>query len=634
MSNLTDIAMKAMENDTQLVSTLYRTHKSLPPTAKVSSLYVFDALSRAAKHHANKHGVSGDSDSGTSNCATFLLKIESVLEGLFEDMMTVGSSEAKWLAPAIVAMLTVYSPIICITLNQEKSKKVLEIWLKGSTFPPQILARLSSLLEEEKQVPKVPTSTNIIADPRPAAAQSSLTPTPTPTPLTTPPVIDAQATLLALLAQAAQAAAIPAQTTTSMGDAAQLAVLQQLALAQKANSGTPSQPPQVLPLTVSSQSAFPSHRDERSYSSHKDPRLKGHQSSDRVNAYVDQPEERPSYRGGHRGGLRGRGRGGGRWDDRDRDRNYQERDDRHSPRRQGRSRSRSPSRPGDRRDLTPHSPPRRPPLASVEYHGRGSTDSRPLDKNDGKDEFGRDIRSQSPDGRNTHPTYVAHSPRPTTTLTSVPTTVSNSTSQSATEPIIDSQLSAQTSNHDQMSLPPLIAANTSSSLRSAHVISSTASAAPGLESFNPMTFDFTSPTSWEALGKLWQITKGYMPSTEELAQFVMTSGQSASFMQTTVQGSVWENTSKYPAGRGRGGFSRGRGGFYHNTHNIQDGPEHYSNHDTDAVVLGGDSTSLMSPSEIMHVDNNSSNKPQIGGAAGKMQRVGDKWVFVREPVSI
>ncbi|KAG6856555.1 hypothetical protein H0H87_003237 [Tephrocybe sp. NHM501043] len=95
MTALTDIAMKSMENDTQLVSTLYRTHKSLPPTSKVSSLYVFDALSRAARHHANKHGLTGDANSENGNSATFLAKIEGVLDGLFQDMVTIGSTEAK-----------------------------------------------------------------------------------------------------------------------------------------------------------------------------------------------------------------------------------------------------------------------------------------------------------------------------------------------------------------------------------------------------------------------------------------------------------------------------------------------------------------------------------------------------------
>jgi hypothetical protein len=72
---------------------MYRTHKSVPPPAKISSLYVFDALSRAARSHVNKKGVSGDSKHG--NAATFLSKIEGVLEGLFQDMVDSGMQEAK-----------------------------------------------------------------------------------------------------------------------------------------------------------------------------------------------------------------------------------------------------------------------------------------------------------------------------------------------------------------------------------------------------------------------------------------------------------------------------------------------------------------------------------------------------------
>lgn len=61
----------------------------------MSSLYVFDALSRAARHQVNKQGLTGDMNSTEGNCATFLLKVEGVLEGLFQDMIMVGSSEAK-----------------------------------------------------------------------------------------------------------------------------------------------------------------------------------------------------------------------------------------------------------------------------------------------------------------------------------------------------------------------------------------------------------------------------------------------------------------------------------------------------------------------------------------------------------
>lgn len=115
MAKLTEIATKSMhvrrvlsgdigsmltahsrQNDTQLVSILYRTHKGLGPSQKISSLYVFDALVRAARSKVIKHGVTTPSDSsGKGNAATFLSKIEGVVDSLFQDMMSTGSSEAK-----------------------------------------------------------------------------------------------------------------------------------------------------------------------------------------------------------------------------------------------------------------------------------------------------------------------------------------------------------------------------------------------------------------------------------------------------------------------------------------------------------------------------------------------------------
>jgi protein NRD1 len=70
-------------------------HKSLPVSAKVSSLYAFDALARAARVLVNKHGIKGDFSLEKGNAATFLLKIEGVLDGLFQDMVAIGNAEAK-----------------------------------------------------------------------------------------------------------------------------------------------------------------------------------------------------------------------------------------------------------------------------------------------------------------------------------------------------------------------------------------------------------------------------------------------------------------------------------------------------------------------------------------------------------
>jgi protein NRD1 len=71
-------------------------HKSLAPPQKVSSLYVFDALLRAARSQVVKHGITTPPDSsGKGNPATFLSKVEGVVDSLFEDMISTGNSEAK-----------------------------------------------------------------------------------------------------------------------------------------------------------------------------------------------------------------------------------------------------------------------------------------------------------------------------------------------------------------------------------------------------------------------------------------------------------------------------------------------------------------------------------------------------------
>ncbi|KZT56810.1 hypothetical protein CALCODRAFT_302254 [Calocera cornea HHB12733] len=121
MSTLTEQCMKSIEHDTQLVSLLYRTHKSLPTGQKVSSLYVFDALARAARHAVNKHNITVDPMGTKGNCATFLNKVEGVLDSLVDDMLSSGQKELR-----------------------EKTKKILDIWTTNNTFSKETLAGLSA----------------------------------------------------------------------------------------------------------------------------------------------------------------------------------------------------------------------------------------------------------------------------------------------------------------------------------------------------------------------------------------------------------------------------------------------------------------------------------------------------------
>ena len=251
------------------------------------------------------------------------------------------------------------------------------------------------------------------------------------------------------------------------------------------------------------------------------------------------------------------------------------------------------------------SPPRRPSLpSSTPQRQMGNSDA---SRSDDKDEFGRDIRPQSPDNMNITP---ANSTRSIT----------------ANDHAV---VSSPPSNNEQITLFPLVAANTSSNNSSAPFVSNTVQSKPGLESFDPTSFDLTSPSSWEQLGKLWQVTYGELPTTEQLMQYMVT-GQvpSASHASPDMQESSWDNSyghGQHWKGRGRGGPPRGGFNGYGNDRN---GWNHDDNSQTDAVVLGG---STDTSTERILDSNSISPENSRGGAGtgGKMQKVGDKWVFVR-----
>ncbi|TFK39832.1 hypothetical protein BDQ12DRAFT_681310 [Crucibulum laeve] len=603
MSKLTEIALKSMEHDTKLVATLYRTHRSLPTAAKVHSLYVFDALARAARHQANKHNLAADPSSQKGNCATFLLKLEGIVESLFQDMISSDGTEAK-----------------------EKSKKVLDIWSKGNTFPTPVLSRLSKVLEGEGKV--LEKSPQPISDPRTASLSNGSNPiTPVSTVNTLSPTMDPQATLLALLAQAANSAvaSTSTQTSTNTGgvDAAQLLLHQ---LAQTAAPVIPGVPPIPFPSAISSQ-AIPSthgsnsaptgagmhvplvHRDGTRTLLSKDPRHDRYRSPDNGKGFEHPPDNRTYSRGSFRGAYSSRGRGDRRrWDDRDQERDrYRDHErDRSPPLRGGRSRSRSPpSRYGARRAF---SPPRRRASPTSSWQKSDDTES-VLEP--GKDEFGRDIRPQSPDDTPTSTTNDTHTPTPPKPSTPID------------EPPLKSSASLA-SNHEKP-MSPLVDANTSSSKPIASFVSSTPN--PGMEEFNLATFNFTSPSSWEVLGKMWQVTYGYLPSTEELMQFVMSGGIVPPSNGFSTPAQAWVNSR----GRGGpGGFRGGRGGFTHGKVRNNEDSWNSSAYTTDAVVLGGDdsdsSMNIVVPNGQQSGEQDSHNE----GHGGRMQRVGEKWVFVRD----
>ncbi|PCH36341.1 hypothetical protein WOLCODRAFT_140351, partial [Wolfiporia cocos MD-104 SS10] len=566
MASLTDIALKCMKQDTQLVSILFRTHKSLSSSAKVSSLYVFDALSRAARNQVNKHHVTGDLTSSEGNCATFLMRVEGVLDSLFKDLTSSSSPELK-----------------------EKCKKILDIWVKSSTFPSAVLERLSGYLKgaavKEPDDVKSPPA----ADPRGQSTTTSAETPPQVVPAPTTPVDTSavQNTLMALLSQAANAVAgaggVGSQTTSNQAtvppnssaptlDASQLALFQHLTQTAKLGNGVPTQPIPVpvslVPSSTTSTSAVPvvppanggplqvpPYRDDH-YGSRRDSNVDRFGGSDRPRDRDDFYDDRRDFRGGFRGGPRGRGRGRGRWDDRDRF-NDRGRDREWAPPRGRRSRSRSPtgSRPGER-DTRPYSPLRRPSFRQ---------DSREPDlvgppgaRDPGKDEFGRDIRVASPNA-------ITAAIQPHTADRSQSPSVSRAATSSADR--ASASLDAHSPAQAELSAQSPASHNVAASIQSR------AQTQVGLDNFNFATFDPMSPASWQALGDAFAVTHGYLPTEAELMQCMFAGTSMGTFsvptqlgmqqdMQWPGQPGGWAEPVRNQSGtRGgwRGGRGRGRG---------------------------------------------------------------------------
>lgn len=196
----------------------------------------------------------------------------------------------------------------------------------------------------------------------------------------------------------------------------------------------------------------------------------------------------------------------------------------------------------------------------------------------------------------------------------------------------------------------------------------------GLDTFDWATFDYTSPASWETLGKAWNVSNGYLPSQEELMQFI-------AMMSANMSGGAYSMATQYnnmqtqqpqqqqwdggqsqqgwgrgdASWRGRGrGRGRGYGDAYAQGHSYQYGNGRGASrgrgrgfdHDTDALTLaGGDDTPAayaMQTNRAWQEDEMYGGQQPLaehpvsddaGARGGRMQRQGDGWVFVKSDAS-
>lgn len=210
-------------------------------------------------------------------------------------------------------------------------------------------------------------------------------------------------------------------------------------------------------------------------------------------------------------------------------------------------------------------------------------------KASGKDEFGRDIRS------------------PSVEASSVPAQRAPSEARQSTEE--GSTWSRDRSPQSQR-IPEKLPLESERKPMTASTMK-----AGGLDSFDFSLFSPTDPACWKALGDAYTVTNGYLPSQEELMQYIMAQ------MMTIGMGMGMSSAGMAP--QDPSDFDHGHPQSYGNV--SQSGWEgSFSNTESWNVAPTNKQPGL--PKEA----DNSPMAAASGGAGGHMRKVGDRWVFVKE----
>ncbi|WWC62744.1 uncharacterized protein I303_105341 [Kwoniella dejecticola CBS 10117] len=131
VQKLATLSSELVHEDHHIVTTFFKLNASLAPASqsRISSLYVFDAIAREAKTQINKGvGTQIKKERGKGTQAGLLLKLEGVVDSWIEGLLDDGKG-GVWID------------------GKEKTKKIVDIWSKASTFPQHCLERLSTKIQ-------------------------------------------------------------------------------------------------------------------------------------------------------------------------------------------------------------------------------------------------------------------------------------------------------------------------------------------------------------------------------------------------------------------------------------------------------------------------------------------------------
>lgn len=124
VAQLSRLALHHVAHDHHIVTTLYKLNAALPPAShsRISSLYVFDAIARAAQSAASK-GVGKEltNERGKGTQASLLRKLEGVVASWVDGMIDDGKG-GVWIEGRVRSFRAVTLDISCCVLTSARCR--------------------------------------------------------------------------------------------------------------------------------------------------------------------------------------------------------------------------------------------------------------------------------------------------------------------------------------------------------------------------------------------------------------------------------------------------------------------------------------------------------------------------------
>lgn len=152
IKKLTDIAVRNVAEESQLMAALYASCKAIPSSHKLGALYVVDSIVRVYMDEAKKRGETVSADAPAGTFAAGVYRISELVEALIDN--------------ALELLITESSNI--------KIAKLVDIWERAQTFSPELIARIRSKHFASHTPPGLPF---IKPKPEPKAEPQSQPPT-------------------------------------------------------------------------------------------------------------------------------------------------------------------------------------------------------------------------------------------------------------------------------------------------------------------------------------------------------------------------------------------------------------------------------------------------------------------------